>query len=121
MPHKPDTLIKYYLKKLAEKHHAETVVCNYCAGSLHVTIFRNTSVIKDYDVKDNKRFQKARKCKFIEHVKNQNVKYVFDSITKAAKFMGLPHSSVQYAIKKGIPIIPKKMSLGVIEFEGWVD
>lgn len=121
MPHKTDTLIKYYIKKLAEEHHAETVVCNYCAGSLHVTVFRNTSVIKDYDVEDNKRFQKARKCKFLEFTFRGGEHREFESLTKAANFMGLPHSSLQYAIKKGIPIIPKQPGLGVMTFEGWVD
>ena len=43
--------LKKLLEELARENLAETIICNYSAdGSLHITMFRNTNVVKDYDV-----------------------------------------------------------------------
>lgn len=117
---KNDVSYKYYLMKLMREKNAECIVVNvHTDGTCHTTIFRNGSICEDYDVVDNKKFQKAHKCKFKELGKKKVLE--FDSLTKAAKFMGLPHSSLQYAIKKDILLIPKKSGLGMMHFEGWID
>lgn len=46
-----DNQIKKYLEQMSKENLAETIICNYSIdGSLHITMFRNTDVIKDYDV-----------------------------------------------------------------------
>lgn len=121
MPHKSDVLIKYYLNKLAVEHAAETVVCNYCSGSVHITIMRNGDIVKDYDVAENKKFQASRKCKFEYWDKYDRHTMTFDSINKAAEFFGYNRSSLTNQIKRCEVFPAHKPFLCNVRFLCWED
>lgn len=121
MPHNSDVLVNYYLNKLAAEHTADTIVCNYSSGSVHMTIFRGTDIVKDYDVVVGKKFQKARKCKFEYWDKFDRHEATFDSLTKAADFFGYSHSSMTNQIKRGGIFPAAKPFICNVRFLCWED
>lgn len=122
MPHSSDIQVRYYLNKLAQEHNAESIVCNFSSdGTCHITIFRNTSIAKDYDVPVRKQFQKAKKCKFEYWDNYDRYEATFDSLTKAADFFGYSHSSMANQIKRGDIFPAAKPFICNVRFLCWED
>lgn len=89
MAKKPETQIRHWISKLMTQHLAESVVVNAVShDTIHISIFRNGAIVKDYDYSSKGTFTQAKKCTFNYWDKYDSHVMTFDSLIKAAKFFG---------------------------------
>lgn len=122
MEKKPETQIRHWISKLMNKHLAESVVVNAVShDTIHITVFRNGAIVKDYDYSSKGTFTQAKKCTFNYWDKYDSHVTTFDSLSQAAKFFNMPRQTLTYYIKRGTEFLAQKPFSCSVQFLYWGD
>ena len=105
MAKKPETQIRHWISKLMMQHAAESVVVNAVShDTIHITVFRNGAIVKDYDYSSKSTFTQPKKCTF-------NYWDKYDSHVR----------TFTYYIKRGTEFLAQKPFGCSVQFLYWGD